>query len=270
MLLLLGAFAVVPICCRGSWHASARERSTSPRCCRSPPSCTPRPSHAARRRGRHSVRDIRLDPAARHRAVDAHGHARLAHGPHRHGRRRARDALLPLVLPRQERGTRPVRRRAAGLRRRDVRARAHRRPRRARDVLGGHERPVVPAHRVLQPPRGEPPRGAAGTPRHDARRTRHADRRRAARRRRRHVEHLDDPRRGADRPGRRRRPGADPRRRAQQVGDLPVPLLAARRHGGADPGERLPARRGDGEGGHLPHRAPRARSSRSRPPGGRS
>ena len=51
-------------------------------------------------------------------------------------------------------------------------------------------------------------------------------------------------------------------RRGDQVGHGAVPLLAARRHGGAHPGQRLPARRGDGEGRHLPRRPARARLRR--------
>ena len=39
------------------------------------------------------------------------------------------------------------------------------------------------------------------------------------------------------------------RRRIHQVGAVPVPLLAAARHGGADAGLRLPALGDDGEGG---------------------
>ena len=39
-----------------------------------------------------------------------------------------------------------------------------------------------------------------------------------------------------------------------QVGDRAVPLLAARRDGRPHPGQRLPARRGHGEGRHLPRR----------------
>ena len=60
----------------------------------------------------------------------------------------------------------------------------------------------------------------------------------------------------------RRSPSCWSRRGAHQVGDLPVALLAARRHGGADPGERLPARRGDGEGRRLPGRPADARVRR--------
>ena len=47
---------------------------------------------------------------------------------------------------------------------------------------------------------------------------------------------------------------ADDRRRDQQVGDHPVPVLAARRDGRAHPGQRVPARRDHGQGRHLPVR----------------
>ncbi len=53
--------------------------------------------------------------------------------------------------------------------------------------------------------------------------------------------------------GRRRR--AHPGRCDHQIGAGPLPLLAARRHGRPHPGERLPARRGHGEGRHLPRGA---------------
>ena len=56
----------------------------------------------------------------------------------------------------------------------------------------------------------------------------------------------------------------------QQVRALPVPLLAAGRDGGTHAGQRLPARRGDGEGGHLPDRALRADLRLHAVPGGRS
>ena len=52
---------------------------------------------------------------------------------------------------------------------------------------------------------------------------------------------------------------ADPRRCPQQVGNHPVPVLASRGDGGADAGQRLPARRRNGASRHLPHRPSRAR-----------
>ena len=48
----------------------------------------------------------------------------------------------------------------------------------------------------------------------------------------------------------------------QQVGPAPLPLLAPGGHGGADPGQRLPARRVDGQGRRLPRRAAGARVRR--------
>ena len=58
----------------------------------------------------------------------------------------------------------------------------------------------------------------------------------------------------------RRRAGS--RRRAGEVGDRPAALLAARRDGRADPGQRLPARRRDGQGRRLPGRPADARVRR--------
>ncbi len=207
MLILLGAFAIVPLAlCRGSCAGSAPARSTSRRSCRSSRSRTRVWLTPAVQQRSHALRVVRLDSRARHPAVDADGHPRLGDGPHRHRRRRARDDLLPLVLPRQDGGARTVLGGAARLRRGDVRTRAHRRPRRAGDVLGDHERPVVPADRLLPPPRREPPRGAAGAAGHDARRSGDAHRRRAAGRGDRHVEPLrrSSPRRRPDRSSTRR------------------------------------------------------------------
>ena len=125
MLLLLGAFALAAArCSRGSWHASAPARSTSRPLLPIAAFVYTAIQTPGRPGRRHPVRVIRLDPAARHRAVDAAGHPVVAHGAHRHRRRRARDALLPLVLPRQDRGRRSVLGRAARVRRRDVRARS--------------------------------------------------------------------------------------------------------------------------------------------------
>ena len=79
-----------------------------------------------------------------------------------------------------------------------------------------------------------------------------------------------DPAVRADGAGRRCRARSDPGRRAQQVRHLPLPLLAARRDGRADAGERVPARRGDGEGRHLPDRPVRAGLRRITARGARS
>ena len=66
-------------------------------------------------------------------------------------------------------------------------------------------------------------------------------------------------RRGRRDSGRRRAPA---RRCPVEVGARAVPFLATRGHGGADPGQRVPARRGDGQGRHLPRRAARPRLRR--------
>ena len=75
-------------------------------------------------------------------------------------------------------------------------------------------------------------------------------------------------RRGGTAVDRRRRAGAG--RGDHQVRAGAVPLLAARRDGGADAGQRLPARRGDGEGRRLPGRPVRPGVRRRARPGGRS
>ncbi len=58
---------------------------------------------------------------------------------------------------------------------------------------------------------------------------------------------------------------AGPGRCDLQVRPGAVPLLVARRDGRAHPGQRLPARRGDGQGRHLPRLGARARVRRHRP-----
>ena len=58
-------------------------------------------------------------------------------------------------------------------------------------------------------------------------------------------------------------------RRAVQVGDRSDALLAAGRDGRTDTGQRLPARRRDGQGGRLSRRADDARGSPTRRRGGR-
>ena len=50
------------------------------------------------------------------------------------------------------------------------------------------------------------------------------------------------------------RDGARARRRLHEVGAVPVPRLAARRDGGADAGQRLPALGDDGDGRRVPRR----------------
>ena len=65
----------------------------------------------------------------------------------------------------------------------------------------------------------------------------------------------------------RRRAGAG--RRAGEVGDRAAALLAARRDGRTDPGQRVSARRGDGQGGRLPRRPDDARASPTRRRGAR-
>ena len=60
------------------------------------------------------------------------------------------------------------------------------------------------------------------------------------------------------------------RRRVHEVRAVPLPRLAARRDGGPDPGQRLPALGDDGDGRRVPGRPVRRRCSRRRACGGRS
>ena len=191
----------------------------------------------------------------RRRDLDADGRTQLGADPGRHRGRRDRADLLRHLFPRPGSGQRAVRRRAARLRRNDVRSGAHRRHHHARHLLGDHEHPVVSAHRPLLQSCRQPPRGTAVTADDHARRAgdvrRRSDPRRAGR--------LELDQRDSERPAVRvadeHRPGLPADRRVQQVGDLPVPLLASWRDGRAYARERVSARCGDGQGGHLPARA---------------
>ena len=60
---------------------------------------------------------------------------------------------------------------------------------------------------------------------------------------------------GTDGDRRDRRAGARAHRSVHKVGPVPVPRLAARRHGRPDAGERLPALGDDGDGRRVPRRA---------------
>ena len=206
----------------------------------------------------------------RDRARVPHGRAGRVHVPDRAGSRRAGPGLLRPLLPGARAAQRGVRRAAAGVRRRDVRARHHGRPDGALHLLGDHVRPVLPADRLLGPPHLRPPLRHHRPDRHHVRRPGHArgpdhagplrrvlaDLRRAGRGPR--------PPRGRRRarPVRgRRRPRAD--RRADQVRPGAVPLLAAGRDGRPDPGLGLPARGRDGEGRRLPRGPPGPRLPRA-------
>ena len=177
------------------------------------------------------------------------------HDPAGVGHRPGDRGLLRLVL-RTERHRRPDRRAARALRRRHARPR-HRRARgHPLPVLGADLDPVVAAdrpapHRSRRPGRRHPRprphrRRRARAPRWPGRarpRGRHVVRRRAARR-------------SAGRDRRRRRARLRRPRHRHEVRPVPVPCLAAGRHGRPDPGERVPPLGHDGEGGHLPRRAP--------------
>ena len=184
---------------------------------------------AARCRGGRARDRVRaLDPAARHRALVPARRARAAARAHRHGRRRPRAPLLHALLRRRRAGARPVRRAAARLRGRDARPRHLRRRVPAVHVLGGDERALVPPHRPLHRPEGEPRRGPAGAHRHDVRRPRDARRPRGARRRRRHELARRAHRPAGHGPGGRMGHRAGARRRDLEERARAVPLLAAR------------------------------------------
>ena len=156
----------------------------------------------------------------------------------------------------------PLRRRPRRLRRLDARPGRRRRPAPALRVLGAHDRLLLPADRPLRGPQGQPAGRHAGDGRHHRRRAGDAGR----------AGHARPAPRAATAVG-----GARRRRRAGTavavavalllVGALtksalvPVPLLAAGGDGRPDPGQRLPARGGDGQGRRLPGRPVRARRS---------
>ena len=152
----------------------------------------------------------------------------------------------------------------------DARAGPGRRPAAAVRVLGADDGLLVPAHRARPEPAGQPAGRHAGARGDHVRRPGDARRDADARRRPagtyRISEILADPPTGVAVTVARR---AAPRRRDQQVGPAPVPLLAPGGDGGADAGQRLPARRVDGEGRRLPGRAARAGVRRRRPDGTR-
>ena len=163
----------------------------------------------------------------------------------------------------------PLRRVLHAVRRRDARARRRRRRLDAVRVLGADLGDVVPAHRPRRRARGRPRLGAAGAARHRRRRPGDARRVRLPGERGRH----DRPARHArgradvdDRPG---RPRARAGRRVQQVGAVPVPLLAAGRDGRADARQRVPALGDDGQGRRVDRRPLRAGVRGDRAGGGR-
>ncbi len=182
----------------------------------------------------------------------------MAHdaGGQRH--RRARPRLLRLLLPRRRSRPADVHRCLHRLRRGDARAGARRRPAPALCLLGTHHGLLLPADRRRPREAGQSTRGHAGTDRHhlrwpgDARR--HAD----ARPRGRHPPDLRHPRRPTERRLDHRCGDPVARRSNQQVGPLPLPLLAARRHGRPHAGQRLSACRLDGEGRRLSRRPARS------------
>ena len=204
------------------------------------------------------------------RAVDEHHAAvRRARGDHERAgarHRRAGAVLLRRLLPPPRRAHREaaaqLRRRTGRVLRRDVRPGGQRQHAGALRVLGAHHRAVVPAGRPLRRTRHQPTRRHPGAAGDDVRRAGHAGRHRRARQHRRHLSVVRTDRRAADGPGRIGRRGAGADRRAGEVGDRADALLAAGRDGRADTGQRVPARRGDGQGRRLSRRADDARLRR--------
>ena len=164
-------------------------------------------------------------------------------------------AYAARYLPRRGRRRRAAGRPAHAVRRRHGRPRPGRQPAPALHVLGAHVGHVVPPHRQRPRRRPGPGRRPAGPARHQRRRPGHARRLRAPRAGRRHLPAQRDRRR-------RRRSGTAVTVALvlvllgafDQVGPVPVPLLAAGRHGGADAGQRLPPLGHHGEGRRLPRR----------------
>lgn len=194
--------------------------------------------------------------------------ALVAAVPRRRRGRCARARLLLGLFRRRRAGAGALRRLPARLRRRHARPGHQRRPPRALSLLGGHHGALLPAHRAPPRERFEPHGRHPGARRDDLRRP--GDARRAHHRggAGRHLPAQRGSRRPRGPPADERRPrGAGgrrphPARRPDEVGARAVPLLAARCHGRADPRQRLPARRGHGQGRHLPRRALRPRVCR--------
>ena len=199
-------------------------------------------------------RAVRLDPGAGHRDLLPDRRAAVgAHGD-RQRNRCPGAVLLPLVL-RRRRSAAADRGGAARLRRCDDRSGHLRRSDRAVRLLGTDDGLLLPPGRPQSRLQRQSAGRVDGSDRHHRRGTGDVDRHRVAGGPVRHLQPL----RGDGRSGRLRcRLGAgdhrgDPAagRGAVQVGAGPVPLLASWRHGRADPGQRLPARRRHGEGGRL-------------------
>ena len=132
---------------------------------------------------------------------------------------------------------------------------ALRQPDPARLLLGADQPLLLPADRLLAPHGGRARRRAHGADRHRRRRAGAVRRRAGAGPHRRRLR--PRPRAGLGRP----HPvasalpagaGPHPARRPDQERAVPVPLLAAARHGGADPGLGLPAFGDAGEGRRVP------------------
>ena len=215
-------------------------------------------------RGGRDLRELRLDQSPRPRHRPARHHPVLADAPTGRGRRSTRAHLLRALLQSGRPGARPLHQRLRRLRRRHAGPGPRRQPAAALRLLGRHHDPQLPADRSQARAAGRPARRQPGPHRHHRRRPGHADRVHHARRVRRHVPLVAD-RRGRCPAGWRvpgHGAGADPCRRHLQVGDLPGQLLVAGGDGRPDPGERVPALGGHGQGRRLPDRVCSPRSSR--------
>ncbi|EXI91996.1 MAG: hypothetical protein AW12_00927 [Candidatus Accumulibacter sp. BA-94] len=142
---------------------------------------------------------------------------------------------------------------------RHARRRAVREPAAAARLLGDHQPLLVSPRRLPQRQARVAHQRAHGAGGHRRRRSGALRRHPAARRNRRQLRTVGDPRgRCADsrRPAVRAGADPDPARRVHQVGAVSLPLLAAERDGSTDAGVGLPAFGDDGQGRGLPPRPP--------------
>ena len=197
------------------------------------------------------------------RTVDEHHAAvRRARGDHERagaGDRRACPLLLRRLLPPPRRAhgeaAAEFRGRTGRVLRRHVRSRRQRQHVGALRVLGAHHGAVVPSGRPLRGACHQQAGGHPGVVGDDVRRAGDARGHHRAGEPVRHLSAVRTDRRTADGCGGLGRCRARPRRGTVQIGDRSDALLAARCDGGPDSGQRLSARRGDGQSGRVSRRA---------------
>ena len=173
-----------------------------------------------------------------------------------HRYRRPHRALRE-SLPARASARCPILRVAVRLHGRDARRRAERQHPHPVRLLGADGLHVVPSHRLRTRAGRCSIRGPPGADRHRRRRPGTAGGRRAAHRRDGHDERVGHGRgEGLDRdePLLCRDRGPGPPGGVHEVSPGALPFLAAERHGGAHPRERVPPLRHHGQGGDLPHR----------------